>query len=174
MMDADERQDLLRNILVGMGAGLSAAWAMNRFQALLISASERLGPSRAGGEEETPATLEAAERVSEAATGQPVPSELEDVAESAVHYGFGAALGGLYGVLGTWRPEVRAAFGTAYGAAAALIADETLVPALGLAPPPHKVPAPTHAYAFVSHLVFGAALEGSRRIAERAIARPGA
>lgn len=49
------------------------------------------------------------------------------------------------------------------GAGLWLVADETMVPALGFSRPPGEYPASTHVYAFTSHIVFGLALEGARR-----------
>lgn len=161
-------RQLLRSTVIGIAAGLSASWIMNRFQTLVTDASTA-GTGSGDGEQDEPATVKAADAVSNTVTGEPVPEEYEAPAELAVHYGFGAFVGGLYGALGEFLPGVRAGFGTAYGAGVAVVADEALVPAMGLAPPPQDVPAHTHAYAIASHLVFGAALEGSRRLIEAAI-----
>lgn len=162
-----EVQKLLRGAAVGVAAGLSASWIMDRFQAALSAATSDEGGSDDSSEEK-PTTVKAADMLSETVTGEPVPEPYEEPAGSAVHYGFGAFLGGLYGVLGELLPGVRAGFGTAYGAGVAIVADEALVPAAGLTPPPQDVPVSTHAYGLVSHLVFGAALEGTRRLIEQA------
>ncbi len=128
---------LLRSTVIGIAAGLSASWIMDRFQVAVSAAS-----GSEAGEEDEPATAKAADAVSKAATGEPVPDECEAPAGSAVHYGFGALVGGLYGALGEILPGIRAGFGTAYGAGVAVVADEALVPAVGLAPPPQEVPVP--------------------------------
>ncbi len=158
-------QQLLRSATIGIVAGLSASWIMDRFQEGVSAASSDDDGSDKDGEEK-PTTVKAADMVSETVTGEPVPKPHEEVAGSAVHYAFGAFLGGLYGVLGTIMPGIRIGYGTAYGAGVAMIADEGLVPAAGLTPPPQDLSAATHAYGLVSHLVFGAALEGSRRLIE--------
>jgi uncharacterized membrane protein YagU involved in acid resistance len=154
---------LLRSTVIGIAAGLAASWIMDRFQAAISAASPD------DGDEDKPATVKTADAVSNTVADKPVPGEYEAEAGSAVHYGFGAFLGGLYGALGETLPRVRAGFGTAYGAAVAIVADEMLVPTAGLAPPPQDVPMQTHAYGLASHLVFGLALEGSRRLIETAI-----
>ncbi len=161
--------DLLRATLVGITAGVSAAFLMNQFQALVSSFQKDEDSGSDGGEESKPSTVKAADAVSEKVSGEPVPRKMQRVAGAAVHYGFGAFLGGLYGAIGTARPRVRTGFGTAYAASVALVADEAMVPALGLSPPPQESPASTHAYSLISHLVFGIALEGSRRILEGAL-----
>ena len=160
-------QQLLRGAAIGVAAGLSASWIMNRFQAAVNVASSHNGDSN-GSSEERPATVKAADVLSETITGEPVPEPYEEPAGSAVHYGFGAFLGGLYGVLGELLPGVRAGYGTAFGTSVAIVADEAVVPAAGLTPPPQEVPVSSHAYGVVSHLVFGAALEGTRRLIEGA------
>lgn len=158
--------DLLRATLVGVAAGISASFVMNQFQAALGSLPKNGDSDSDEGEKSKPTTVKAADVVSGAVTGKPVSNEMRGVAGAAVHYGFGALLGGLYGAVGAVEPGLRAGFGTAYGAAAALVADEAMVPAMGLSPPPQETPASSHAYGMVSHLVFGIALEGSRRVIE--------
>ncbi len=163
-----EVRQLLRGAAVGIVGGLSASWIMDRFQAVLSAATSDEGGSNDGSEEK-PTTVKTADMLSETVTGEPVPKAYEEPAGSAVHYGFGAFLGGLYGVLGELLPGVRTGFGTAYGAGVAIVVDEALVPAAGLTPPPQDVPVRTHALGLVSHLVFGAALEGTRRLIEQVI-----
>lgn len=161
--------ELVRSTVVGVAAGLSAAWIMNQFQAVVGAISDDDDSGSDGGEESKPSTVKTADMVTEAITGEPVPKQMQSAAGAAVHYGFGAFLGGLYGALGAFMPGVRSGFGTAYGAGAALVADEAMVPALGLSPPPQETPASLHAYGIISHLVFGAALEGTRRLIESAL-----
>lgn len=157
-----------RNMVVGAASGLVAAWLMNRFQNLWSAvASPRETSGQEAGE---PATVKAANKVALATVGVRIPEQDRQLAGSAVHYGFGLSVGALYGAIGTVLPQVRVGFGTAYGGAVALIADEALVPAAGLSPPPHKVPPGTHLYGLVSHFVFGAALEGTVRAIDSALA----
>lgn len=163
-MNADLKH-VLRGAAIGIMAGLAASLAMNGFQSLWSAASGGSGSGDRDGSE--PSTVKAAERVSETVLGQPLPDEAKPTAGEAVHYGFGALLGGLYGAIGEVVPAVRTGFGTGYGAAVALTADELLVPALGLSPGPRQVPWSSHLYGFVSHLVFGLSLEGSRRLIAR-------
>jgi putative membrane protein len=128
---------------------------MERVQSLIQ------GPS--GGDEES-ATTKAADRVSEAVTNEPVPKVQKQRAGQLVHYAFGAGLGLLYGALATQWRGLTAGFGALFGLGVALVADEGLVPALRLGPPPTDVSPKTHLYSLASHLVFGASLEAGRRI----------
>lgn len=179
-----------RNTAIGIASGLVAAGMMNAFQngwsAIKRSSdanAERQerearpgGDGRKGGrqsaedsDKDEPSTVKAADRVARKVTGEPIPSPYRKPAGKAVHYGFGALLGAVYGALGTVFPKVRSGFGSIYGMSVALTADEALVPAAGLGPPPQKVPLSTHVYGLASHLVFGAALEGNRRSIERVL-----
>ncbi|MFC7739131.1 DUF1440 domain-containing protein [Roseomonas sp. GCM10028921] len=132
---------------------------MNQFQAVVPrpgSSSDR------GGD---PVTVKAAERL----VGHGIEEREKGRAGEAVHYGFGAALGMAYGVAAEIEPWITAGFGLPYGSAVAVVADEALVPATKLSGPPWASPPETHAYAILSHLVFGAALEAARRVVLRVV-----
>ena len=148
----------------GAAAGLAASWVMSEFHNRWKAAS-----GEAQDEDDEPNTVKAADAVAEASVGEPVPEKYRKPAGTAVHYGFGAFLGAVYGVAMELRPSAGAGFGTAYGAAVSLFADEMAMPALGFTPPAPEVPASAHLRGFVSHLVFGASLEGARRLLTRAI-----
>lgn len=162
-----------RNLAIGIASGLAAAWVMDRFQAGWSSVrqrSEREDPPPHGSEEQSePTTVKAADRVSNVVVGGPVANPRRYFAGQAVHYSFGAYLGAFYALLLSSFPKASTGFGMLYGAAVWLVADEFLVPAGELAPPPRDVPASIHLYAFISHLVFGAALQGSWQGIEAAL-----
>ena len=149
--------DLLRAAAAGILAGLAAGAAMNGFQAAWSSATGQKSADE-------PATTKAADKLAAATTGGKVPEPFRKAADPVVHYATAAALGLGYALVAdAWRP-ITVGGGTVFGAATAAVLDEAVVPALGLAPPPAEVPAATHAYALASHLVFGLALEGVRRL----------
>ena len=150
------RPDPLRAAVGGIAAGLIAGAAMNGFQALWTAAS-------GGRSDEEPATTKAADKAARALTGEPLAAPLRTLADPTVHYGLSAALGVAYGLAGEAAEWPRVGFGSGFGVATWGVLDEAAVPALGLAPPPTETPLATHAYALVSHLVFGVALEASRR-----------
>ena len=151
--------DVATGLLVGAAAGLAAAWTMDQFQAAVAALEDEGGSG--GGE---PSTVKAARGLSLGVLGLPLPEEDKEAAGQAVHYATGAVLGAAYGALAVVEPRVASGGGSAYGAAAWAVGDEGLVPLLGLSGPPTEAPASSHAYALASHLVFGAALEGSRRL----------
>lgn len=149
--------DPLRGLAAGIAAGLVASLAMNLFQKVWAAAL----PMPSSGDD--PATVKAAQRVSRAATGKFFASEDKEAAGEAVHYMFGAMLGGAYGLLAEYRPEVTKGYGTLFGLGSAAF-DEIGVPAVGLSGLPTDFPPATHAYALASHLVFGGVTEVTRRL----------
>ena len=153
---------IARNTGIGVASGLAASFAMDLFQKGFEAVKEKVQPQQDGGEEE-PSTVKAANKVSQAAADEPVPEPYKEPAGQAVHYGFGSLLGAIYGAATTALPKTAAGFGIPFGAAVWAAADEVAVPAAGLSKPSTQAPPSTHAYSFLSHIVFGAALEGSRR-----------
>lgn len=147
-----------RAVLAGVLGGILAAHAMDRFQ----RQAGKLMPSSGGSD---PATVKVAER----ALGHPLPKARKPAAGTAVHLGFGAALGVVYGLATELEPRVAAGFGLPFGGAVAVLADEALVPAAGLSSAPWRTPPASHAYSLASHLVFGAALEAARRLLRRVL-----
>ncbi len=156
--------DVVRGALAGALAGLAASYVMEQAQAAWSKAQEAADSDDPGGSEETPATIKAADRVSEAVTGRPVAPDKRDAAGDVVHYTTGAGIGAVYGALAEIAPATTFGFGAAFGAVVALGLDETIVPALGLSKGPAETSPGEHAYGIASHLVFGLALEGARRL----------
>lgn len=155
--------DVFKGAVAGALAGLAAGYVMERFQAWWGEQEAKAGGGSSDDASE-PSTVKAADRVSMAVTGHPVPPARRDAAGEAVHYTTGAGVGAVYGALAEIAPATTFGFGAAYGAAVALGLDETVVPALGLGKGPRETPPSEHAYGLASHLVYGLALEGSRRI----------
>ncbi|WP_322292026.1 DUF1440 domain-containing protein [Allopontixanthobacter sp.] len=167
----------MADAVTGAAAGLAASFLMNTFQTAwakvshtLKSGSDHEADSRSGDNDEAdpPATVKAAQKVYGTVACGPLPEAKRETAGSLVHYGFGAVLGAIYGAVSRGNPSIRSGYGTVYGAGVSIVADEVLVPATGLSPPPAKSPASSHIFGLISHIVFGAALEGSRRLIKRA------
>jgi uncharacterized membrane protein YagU involved in acid resistance len=104
-----------------------------------------------------------AETVSREVFQHPLSRQEKSVAGPAVHYGYGAAVGGVYGALAEAAPVVTAGAGLSYAAALWLLGDEVAVPLLGLSKAPSQYPLSTHISALASHLVYGLTLELTRR-----------
>jgi putative membrane protein len=66
-------------------------------------------------------------------------------------------------------PGVTACGGMMFGAAVWVVADESVVPALGLSKPPTEYPLSVHVYSLASHLVYGLTAEITRRVVRHLI-----
>lgn len=171
-------------------SGLAAAWVMNQFQAIWSrftagverphgAQSLRQGtPSHGVGRElqktgsDEPgdnAAVRAAKALSEAVFDHKLTKGEKEAGGAVMHYAMGAASGLIYGAAAELAPAVTAGAGAPFGAAVWLIADEGVVPALGLSQGPQHYPLSTHAYAFASHLVYGIATEAMRNALRRAL-----
>jgi hypothetical protein len=84
-----------------------------------------------------------------------------------VHLAFGAANGALYGAAAELEPRVTAAAGVPFGASVWLLADEGLVPAMGLSRDPREASTGLLAYGFLSHCVYAITTELVRRSLRR-------
>jgi uncharacterized membrane protein YagU involved in acid resistance len=90
------------------------------------------------------------------------PMEMK-IGGSAIHVGFGAAAGAIYGAAAEVESRVTIGEGTLFGAAVFIAADEIALPLTGLAETPQRTPPRRHLYALFSNLAFGAATEITRR-----------
>jgi putative membrane protein len=183
--------DPLKGMIAGAAGGLVASWVMNQFQALLSrmthgverphgARSLQHGLTRHGvarelqergrDTEEDNAAIRTAVVVSERLLGLELAErEKKEVAGAVIHYAFGVATGGIYGAITELKPAAAAGAGLPFGAAVWLIADEIIVPALGLSKPPTELPLSTHASSIASHLVYGLTTEIVRREVRRAL-----
>jgi hypothetical protein len=178
--------ELWKGLAAGLFGGLIASWTMNRFQDVWLklsengsSASERSNaqdradeerqPANSNKEEQGDTTVKAASAISEGIFDHELTKDEKKIAGPAVHYALGTAVGGLYGAAAEAMPELATGKGLPFGAAFWLVVDETAVPVLGLSKPPTEYPVSTHAYALVSHLVYGLTAEIVRRNLRRAL-----
>jgi hypothetical protein len=173
-------EDAGRLIATGVAAGVIAGVAMDTFSRL-VSASgngreakgaapgaDRTGrgvqPAQAEGHAEEDATVKAGTLAYEAITGDRPDRETRLWLGRAAHYGFSISAGVMYVLLANRFVPVRAGYGTLYGTAVWAVADEGIVPALGLSRGPRQLPANVLAFGLLGHLVYGAALEAVRRL----------
>jgi hypothetical protein len=173
-----------KGLAAGVVGGLVASWTMNQFQALWSKLAE--GEERSHGaqslqqghpqkgigrelqaEGKDEAEDDAAERLANAISVGISDRELtrseKDAAGTALHYAMGATSGALYGAVAEALPQVTIGAGLPFGVAVWVIADEGIVPAVGLSKSPAEYPLSIHAYSFTSHLVFGLTAELVRR-----------
>ncbi|MEO7723292.1 MAG: DUF1440 domain-containing protein [Chthoniobacterales bacterium] len=162
--------DLMKGLLAGVAGGLLASFLMGQFQAAWSAASEAISSSKkSGGRKPDPATVKAANVLSEKVTGHKIPADYKPLAGEAVHYGMGASSAAVYGVLAEVAPIVTIGDGAGFGTGVWLLADELAVPAAGLSKSPKEIPLTTHVYALASHLVYGWITETVRRAVRRAL-----
>ncbi len=154
--------DVVKGAVAGLIGGLVASFVMSEYQALLSKLSEEEKKSKKKKEEE-PATTKAAEGISEVVFDHKLTKSEKKIAEPAMHYAMGATSGLIYGVASEIAPMTTAGLGLPFGAAVWLVADDVVVPALGLAKPVTQYPLSTHAYALSSHLVYGLTTDLVRR-----------
>lgn len=171
----------LKGALAGLLGGLAASWIMTQFQSAVPAETfkELLGetdeeqdrPSEADESEESgePATVEAAEAVSEGVLDHELTDEEKAWAGPAVHYTHGSLSAAFYGALAEHEPVITMGAGLPFGTVLWLVADEGAVPALGLAKAPWTHPPSTHVYSLASHLVYGLSAEIVRRGVRRVL-----
>ncbi|WP_394646835.1 DUF1440 domain-containing protein [uncultured Sphingomonas sp.] len=153
---------LFTTALIGVGAGLAASFVMDRFQDV---AAPAFGMD--GGDDD-PATVKAADTISNAVEGRPVTQKHREAAGSAMHYALGAAIGGGYALAVRQWPKLAKGWGVPAGLTTMLLLDDLMVPAAGWGPWP-EADVPSNAYGLASHLVFGVAMEGARRAGAAAV-----
>jgi uncharacterized membrane protein YagU involved in acid resistance len=154
------------HVLIGAASGFLASLVMEMFQSRVSEMAQSSGvqkrdtPTKTAKSEDDiePATMIAAEKVSETVLGHELRESEKGLAARAVHYSFGSGMGALYGGLSVAFPKMRTGFGLPYGIGIFTFADEGLVPALGLSKKRSEYPLSTHVYAFFSHLVYGSVL----------------
>jgi putative membrane protein len=92
-------------------------------------------------------------------------------AGALVHYGFGTAMGAIFGAMLESRPrDIRrhpALSGLGFGSLLFVGADEIAVPALKLSGKPGETPLGDHVYGLASHLVYGAIAGTTAGLARR-------
>lgn len=152
-----------RAVAVGLVAGAFGSLV----QSLFFGATKRIAPSPPADAFSPPEpaqrseteTQTAARRVVEDLAHRDLPPDAKEAAGQLVHFAFGSAWGGLYGLL---RGGHRRPFGPLGLAAFSLgvwgVSDNLILPVFRLAGPPIAYPLKSHAYAITAHLAYGAAV----------------
>jgi len=153
--------NVVKGAVAGLIGGLIASFVMEKFQMLIQPMMQSEGDEKAN--EEEPSTEKAASAISENVFDHYLTEEEKPVAGEAVHYAMGGTSGMIFGAVSEIVPEASAAAGLPFGTAVWLIADDAVVPALGLSKPVSDRPLSEHAYALSSHLVYGLATDVVRR-----------
>lgn len=157
----NRRPELWKGIAAGLAGGLAGSWAMGVFHQMV---SNRSGQGR-----EEDSTVKAASAVSESVLRHRLTDGEKKWAGPAVHYAFGAVMGGIYGGLAERIPGAHPALGAPFGAAVYGGAHAGAVPALGLSKPLTRSSVREEAPEFAAHLVYGLTVGVVSRIARAAI-----
>ncbi len=161
-MKKTNADDVAKGAIAGLIGGLVASFVMSEFQTLLRKLAEKEKKAKKKKEAE-PANVKTAEAISENVFDHKLKKSEKEPAGEAVHYAMGAASGLIYGIASEIAPASTVGLGLPFGAAVWLVADDIVVPALGLAKPATEYPLSTHAYALSSHLVYGLTTDLVRR-----------
>lgn len=146
--------EVVKGAVAGLIEGLVASFVMSEFQTLLSKLAEEEKKPKKKKEDE-PANVKTAEAISENVFDHQLMKSEKEPAGIAVHYAMGATSGLIYGIAAEVASVTTVGLGLPFGAAVWLVADDIVVPALGLAKPATEYPLSTHAYALSSHLVYG-------------------
>jgi len=92
----------------------------------------------------------------------PLDEHTKRRAGAVVHYGYGAAWGGLYGLLRGSYPRLWSPTGVAgFALGAWALSDNLVLPGLRVAAWPQRYPLRMHAYGIAAHLAYGAGVAGA-------------
>lgn len=165
--------EVWKGVAAGMAAGLVGTLAMSGFMGLwnktgdLVKEDFEERPRHQQKEqrgEEEPSTEKVVADISQNLFQKRFDHDTKKAAGNAIQYGFGAAVGALYGALAEIYPTLRVGHGTLYGSAVWLGADEVALPVLGYAAPAQERPANEHLYGAAAHAVYGAVTETVRDV----------
>lgn len=182
--------NIVKGIAAGVAGGLVASLVMNQFQAiwgkLMENESRPHGAQslqqglpnygisrelqkRGSDAPDDNAAVRAGNAVSEFVFDHKLSKAEKETAGALAHYAMGATSGAIYGAAAEVLPLSTSGEGVPFGVAVWAIADEAVVPALGLSKPGSAYPLSTHVYAIASHVVFGVTTEIVRRQVRRAL-----
>jgi putative membrane protein len=167
------KKTLIGTALIGAAASIPASKVKGITESPLQRATETLWPpsdqeKQLVGADPTghldnmpPAVL--ADRMARRLGYGPLDTATKLRIQNVIHYSFGALSGGVYGALAEAFPSTTAGTGTAAGAGLYLASHGSTLPLLRIQAPPWRLPRAAVVWEFTSHLLFGAALELSRR-----------
>jgi putative membrane protein len=175
-----KRPNIVKGAAAGALAGFAASWAMNlaaKLYARVTLPHEtdpeirriRLRERELLCIERADPTGEGAERMAERFLRRELTDRELNLARDLLHYAFGIGAGAVYGLLAERNRNITRIYGLYFAALLLIGGEEIATPALGLLPPPHKLPAAAHFAMASSHVVYGITLEATRRAARAAL-----
>jgi putative membrane protein len=145
--------DLMKGALAGLVGGLAGAGAK--------MAAEYFFPPRPDGR--TPPPVALAEQVAQ----RRLEGAERRAAQQTIHFVFGALAGAVYGALVEVEPSLAAWRGAAFGVTVNRITHEYLLPRMGLSAEPNKQPTQERISEWVTHAVYGAVTDTTRRMVRK-------
>ena len=144
----------------GLAAGLAGSWAIGTFFKL----TGKIAPAPPRGFEppdelqkrEMPTHTIARRGVEDFMRAGPLDEKAKAKLGEAVHFGFGAGWGALYGLVRETLPLGAIAGIVGFGTAVWAISDGAILPAFKLSPPPHRTPPKFAGYLWLAHLAYAA------------------
>lgn len=170
----------LSGLLCGLGGGAVGVLVMNKVMKRTSGLVKRrtgdhhprehdmsaFGRKHASDESATDAL---GRRVYRAATGHEPAPETKQSLGTAVHWGYGVAMGGAYGLVRSRRRGADIAAGMLFGAGLWALGDELAIPLLGLAEGPKAHPPLEHVQALGGHIAYGATAAAATQVLRRFI-----
>lgn len=148
-------RSLFKGFLAGAIGGLAGAAAK--------AVGEAVYPPRTQGQ--IPAQAVWVNRIS----ARPLTETEEEVSVQAIHWSFGALVGGVYGALAEYQPSVTKHLGADFGLTLCGITHASALPMMGLTESPENQPAREHVSELVTHAIYGVTTELVRRVARRMV-----
>jgi putative membrane protein len=149
------KRSLIKGFLAGAIGGLVGAAAK--------AAGEVVYPPRTQGQIPPPAVL--VNRMAD----RPLSEKEEEVSVRAIHWSFGALVGGLYGAVAEYQPAVTGRLGANFGLTLCGITHASALPLMGLTESPENQPVREHASELVTHAIYGVTTEVVRRLARKVL-----
>lgn len=147
-------QDIWKGIAAGAIAGLVGTAVKTIW--------EEVAPSRP--EHVDPPSVELADRVKEEASGESLTKEEKPVVAQSLNWVFGTGIGALYGGVVEVYPNMPTGKGTALGMAMYGATHGSILPMLNAEPWPISKPMKFLSGEFSGHVLYGLAVEVTRRV----------
>ena len=149
------KRSMLKGFLAGAIGGLAGAAAK--------AVAEAVYPPRTQGQIPPPAVL--VNRIA----SRPLSETEEVVSVQAIHWGFGALVGGAYGAVAEYQPVVTGRLGANFGLTLCGMTHASTLPIMGLTESPENQPAREHASELVTHAIYGMTTEVVRRVVRKVL-----
>ena len=149
------KRSILKGFLAGAIGGLVGAAAK--------AVAEAVYPPRTLGQIPPPAVL-----VNRMAS-RPLSETEEVVSVQAIHWGFGALVGGAYGAVAEYQPVITGRLGANFGLTLCGMTHASTLPIMGLTESPENQPAREHASELVTHAIYGVTTEVVRRAVRKVL-----